>query len=117
MKWHQDERPMEIDQDHMFVDRNLGRKKGLDDLKQDFGVSSGPVPEKSPTTEKTLTIFGILQLAAVCALVVCALDLVAGGGWKALTPALIRDAVVILVAAALLVSIHFLQKSRQNKGR
>jgi hypothetical protein len=103
---------MEIDQEHLFVDRNLGRKKALDDLKRDLQTcgSGGPVVEKSPA------IFGILQAVAVSILVVCVLDLVAGGGWKTLTPALVRDLVMILAAALLLAGIRLLQRRFQNKG-
>ncbi len=35
-KYHKDPQPVEIDQDHIFVDTRYGRKKLLDDIKEDF---------------------------------------------------------------------------------
>ena len=44
MKLHQDSRPMDIDQDHIFVDKTMGVKKALDETKNDFADRTPGTP-------------------------------------------------------------------------
>lgn len=116
MKLHQDSRPMDIDQDHIFVDKTMGVKKALDETKNDFADRT----PGNPTAERPIgpLWLRVIKGLAVCVLVLFLLDLLVGSGWHPLiTPAVLWDSVIIAVSAAVILYIHLIQRHiRRNSS-
>ena len=106
-KYHSDAQPISIDQDHIFMDVRYGKKKLLDDLKNDlddiphYGV---PEPVGGPKW------LGVIKGVAIIALILFFFNYIQATRWGAFSkPALISMAVMDGLVL-LIIGISLLQK-------
>lgn len=103
--FHTDRRPIEIDQDHLFVSSQLGYKKALDDIKADFqdtprsiapNDSDGPLPLRI-IKGITIILLVLFVLIGIC---------VAGPG----SPLFLYNLIIIVFLSVLLGVISLILK-------
>jgi hypothetical protein len=105
---HTDSRPIEIDQDHLFVTRQLGYKKALDDIKEDVQE----LPSRGvPNTPGGSIVIDILQILFVIALIVFIINSICAAGQGGLRSAYFLGSLAIDAGIiAVLVFLSFLEK-------
>lgn len=95
---HADAQPIKIDQDHLLNTGQLGKKKALDDLKEDLQEPSGRGVPNRPAGS---CLMDVLEAALVLVLVLTLLDLLAvrhnGGSARAFLPNLVVIGVITLL--------------------
>lgn len=106
-KYHEDARPVEIDQDHIFMDSRFGRKKLLDNIKEDFQeVPHYGVPEE-PRGPKWL---GIVKGIAIVALVLFFFDMMQASRWGITSKPFLTDIAIMSGLVAVIIGITVIQK-------
>lgn len=106
-KYHEDTRPVEIDQDHIVMDARFGRKKLLDDIKEDFQeVPHYGVPEE-PRGPKWL---GIVKGIAIVALVLFFFDMMQASRWGITSKPFLTDIAIMSGLVAVIIGITVIQK-------
>lgn len=111
-KYHIDSKPVEIDQDHIIMDRRFGSKKLLDDIKEDlqeaprYGV---PEPSGGPIW------LGILKGIAVLGLVMFFFDMMQASRWGITSKPFLVDMGIIAGLAAAIIGITAIQQRLRRK--
>jgi len=106
-KYHQDARPVDIDQDHILMDARYGRKKLFDDIKEDFQeVPHYGVPEE-PGGPKWL---GFIKGIAVLALVLFFFDMIQASRWGITSQPFLTDIAIMAGLVVIIIGITVIQK-------
>lgn len=109
-KYHKDARPVEIDQDHIFMDARFGRKKLFDDIKEDFQeVPHYGVPEEA-SGPKWL---GFVKGIAIVALVLFFFDMIQASQWGITSKPFLTDIAMMAGLAVAITEITAIQKRKK----
>ncbi len=112
---HADAQPLEIDQEHLFNTGQLGKKKALDDLKEDLQEAPRRGVPDRPAGSCLLDIVGAV---IVLLLVLFAFDTITSIGTSGfLSGAVLLDFSLITVLALLLVGIFLMRRRRSSKSK
>lgn len=101
-----------IDQEHLFVNRQLGYKMALDDLKTDFQTASGngvPIASSGPL------LLSILKYIAILPLILFILNALSALHWGLRSPEFLQNLLVIFCLITWIAAITFIQNRLRHK--
>lgn len=112
---HADAQPMEIDQEHLFNTGQLGKKKALDDLREDLREAPSRGVPNQPAGS---CLLDIVEAVIVLALVLFAFDAIAAAGTSGLlSRAVLLDFSLIVILVLLLVGVFLIRRRRSSKSK
>ncbi len=111
-KFHVDIQPVTIDQDHILMDSRYGKKKLLDELKNDFEeVPYYDIPD-SPESPIWLSV---LKVLIVLALILVSLNYIQATRWGLFSEPAVINMAILVVLIVLLIAISLLQNRFKKK--
>lgn len=109
-KYHEDIRPVEIDQGHIVMDARLGRKKLLDDIKGDFQEVPHYGVFEEPRGPKWL---GFVKGIAIVALVLFFFDMMQATRWGITSKPFLTDIAIMSGLVVVIIGITLIQKRKK----
>ena len=106
-KYHKDAQPVEIDQDHIFMDARYGRKKLLEDIKEDLQEAPHYGVPEDPHGPRWL---GFVKGVAILALVLFFFDMVQASRWGMTSKPFLTDVAIMGGLVAVIIGITVIQK-------